>query len=582
MTKKIRLLTAIAMPLAVLPLIASSCKKEKEDSQQNSGYQKRVLKDSLTKNRVLTWLTDIYISEFYKSEIESYAKNFKDKDKIEYIVSNFSNSALTKDLYELFKYYATNRVASDPQFFWNLKSLFINAKIDTTNYNPAAFSIPSEQEFKFIFKHSNQIAANIRLELQKMLLAKLYLLKNRPELKKIANDSNGLDKAQVALHNKMSKKDAPINEKELYEALNFADDSLYLMKYLVENPIIENWEFNDKRDMNLRWPKSYINSIEGFNKLASYNPSTKPEYGHNEAAKNPEQLINSGSMEGDVLKSLLAYKGIVKNSNTSGDLGGNLDSIKKDLSSVYGFVDPYSKKVYSQESFLLAKILAQEINHPKAKATETLQSKASKGELKSFDYKDYEFDGLTKDSKDNYQYTKTITLGSKQYTLRFSQKGSISFDGNFLTIPMNLTVDGLGKRNFYEFNAKLEYNKNTKKFESIKQDVAYNLKQNPQKINVTKDNSITAQYVVKISPLYLTKKVKDYNGKEVTKQVLTFDETPWATKEKQEIIANNIVTANFESLYKTAVKYINELGFKLNVSETNKSVYDILKVEGLV
>jgi|GEM_PF-6538862 len=54
MTKKIRLLTAIAMPLAVLPLIASSCKKEKEDSQQNSGYQKRVLKDSLTKNRVLT------------------------------------------------------------------------------------------------------------------------------------------------------------------------------------------------------------------------------------------------------------------------------------------------------------------------------------------------------------------------------------------------------------------------------------------------------------------------------------------------------------------------------------------------
>ena len=104
----------------------------------------------------------------------------------------------------------------------------------------------------------------------------------------------------------------------------------------------------------------------------------------------------------------------------------------------------------------------------------------------------------------------------------------------------------------------------------------------PQKINVTKDNSITAQYVVKISPLYLTKKVKDYNGKEVTKQVLTFDETPWATKEKQEIIANNIVTANFESLYKTAVKYINELGFKLNVSETNKSVYDILKVEGLV
>gem|GEM_PF-5132566 len=42
------------------------------------------------------------------------------------------------------------------------------------------------------------------------------------------------------------------------------------------------------------------------------------------------------------------------------------------------------------------------------------------------------------------------------------------------------------------------------------------------------------------------------------------------------------MTANFESLYKTAVKYINELGFKLNVSETNKSVYDILKVEGLV
>ncbi|WP_237567372.1 hypothetical protein [Metamycoplasma hominis] len=73
-----------------------------------------------------------------------------------------------------------------------------------------------------------------------------------------------------------------------------------------------------------------------------------------------------------------------------------------------------------------------------------MQSKVSKGELKSFDYKDYEFEGLTKDSKDNYQYTKTITLDKSNIHWDLAKRFNIIW-WKLLTIPMNLTVDGLGK-----------------------------------------------------------------------------------------------------------------------------------------
>ncbi|TPR54674.1 HinT-interacting membrane complex lipoprotein P60 [Metamycoplasma neophronis] len=581
--KKIKLFAPLLAPLAIIPTVAVaiSCQKN-TDTNGNAGNQENVLKDTLTKNQILTTITNTYLSSFYQSEFQLLDENSKKSDPILALL-NLNNSELYKTAWNIFQFYAANKLQENSQFFWNLKSAYINANIDTSTFNPAPFTIPSESDFRFMLQNSNLISNNIRLDIQKLLLAQIYLLKNRDDYRALANNDKGQDKYQLSLASKMNDKDTPYLQKDIYASLDLADNSLYLIKYLIDNPLLESWSFTDNREMNLRWGKANISTFEQFNSLASYNPSGRPQYELNPKATYPEQLIATGASEGEhVLENLLAYKGLIKNSYTSGLLSGSLYGIQANLASVFGFVDPSNNRVYSQDSFKFAAILAAAQNQPKASASASLITKATESKLASFSASDIDFDGLTRDAQNASLFTKQLEVNGHSYDLQFEQKGIISFDGQILTIPMRLSVKQLSANNYYDFNAKLNYDNKTKTFSTPSEDIAYNLDKYAKDVDMIKDNQINAQYVVKIAPLYQNKKVLDATGNEVTKKVLAFDNTPWESYEQKQIIANNIIVQNADAIFREAVSYFKELGFEFDTTKMNKSVLDMLKLEGLI
>ncbi|AXE60518.1 hypothetical protein DA803_00175 [[Mycoplasma] phocae] len=582
MKKKLKFLLGAA-PLATLPIlaVAASCTNS-TDNGANAGYQSRILKETITKNKILTKIADTYLESFYENELTLANTAEAKKDPILFLMTDATTSTLNAKTRELFKYYAAIKLKEDPQFFWNLKSQFINANVDTNNFDPTPYVIPNDQQLNFILKNSEVITNSIRLELQKMLLVQVYFLKDRAEYKKLANNENGLDKYQLSLKAEIDKKDTPTSRKDLYNSFNFADDNLYLVKYLVDNPMIESWSFTDDRDMNLRLGQANISTFDDFNNLAKYQPSGVEQYEFNPTASANDHLIMTGSSEGFDLKNLRAYKGFIKNATNAGDLSTSLTSLQNELSSIFGFVDPKNNVVYSQDSFKFSKILAQEKNNPKIQATNALNEKAKTDKLTSFDSGDFTFEGLTQDSTNKSLFTKQINVDNKNYTLVFEQRGTITFDGQSLTVPMHLSVRELPNRHFYEFKSKLEYNAATKTFSGMQQLPEFNLDKYPTSVDVVKDNKIEAQYVVKVAPLYTNKKFKDAEQKDVDRKVFSFDLTPWANVSEQTIIANNIIAANTASLFREAVKYFKELGFRFDLKNINQDVLDTLKIEGLI
>ncbi|MGX9389201.1 HinT-interacting membrane complex lipoprotein P60 [Mycoplasma sp. 327] len=558
-----------------VPLLVSCANNKSQNNAETPGYQSGFLKQQTSKNQMILSVVDTYLEKFYVNDL----KNINQKDKIAYAIEN-KNNQLHKDLYDLFKYYASVSLNTDAQKFWNLKHDFIRLNIDTKDYNPAPENIPSEDEFIFLMKNSKFLQENLRLELEKMLVSKIYLLKSRDEFKKLSVNQNGLDKYQVSLEEEIKKDSTTLLKKDIYDALDFSSNNLYLIKYLLENPLIQRWSFTDTKDMNLRIGKANISTFNDFNDLASYNPKKTQQYDYNPVAKYPEYILKTGASEGFELKTLRAFNGIVANSETTGDLSNSFYTAKKFTSPVFGFVDPKTKKVLDQDYFKLAKILAQEKKLPKIKATASLKSKQDKEEnLKVFNAKDIEFEGLTRQNDNEKVFTKEITLEDKKYTLMFELKDSITFSGQILRAPMRLSIKELGSRHYYDFSAELEYK--DKKFIDQTNANDYNLDKYPTFIDVINDKKIDASYVIKLAPLYLSKKVKNLKNEIVDKKIFTFENTPWNDATQQSIIANYIVVSKGNTLFREANKYIiDNLGFKL--TELNPIVLELFKVEGLI
>ncbi|WP_373435946.1 HinT-interacting membrane complex lipoprotein P60 [Metamycoplasma equirhinis] len=583
--KKISKILYTLAPIATLPIvsvIAASCNK-KSNQTDNAGYQSKILKDILSKNKILTELTSAYLSVFYAKEFD--AKTFTDEEKKDKFLKLMieSGNKIYDDTKEAFDYFASSSLKADPQFFWNLKATFTSAEIDTTSYNPSPYKKPNEEEMKFVIKHSNVLPTSVRLQIQKMLLTRLYLLKDREEFKKLANNASGDDKYQVSQKEIIDKKDTPTLQKDIYKSLDLKNDSLYLIKYLIENSMIQSWEFEDTRDMNLRWSKANVSSFEDFNNLAKYQPSGEEKYGFNPVASEFDHLISISNSENYDFKNLRAYKGFAKNSINADDLSSSLYSLLNQKSVIYGFIDPRTNKVYSQDNFKFSKILAQEKKTPIVKPTVKLNEKATKDTLNIFDNEDFEIDGFTRDTTNKSLFTKEITVDSIKYKLLLEQKGSITFDSQFLTVPLDLTVESLEKRINYDFKAKIKYDKNGKKFEALTEPetAIYNLDKHQSSVNMYKDGKITAKYVVKVAPLAKDRKVT-VDGKEEERKIFSFEDTPWKEATQQRVIANNIIIANSAVLFKEAFKYFTEMGFKIDLINSKKEVIDTLKIEGLI
>ena len=202
--KILNLLSLTTLPLAAstLPLIsATKCKnssKVEGNADNNAAYQETVIKKKLSLNKILIDVTSTVLYETYFEGNIDLLPEAQRKNPDEAILKTILNKStqLSKDFFELFKLFINKKLDSDKQYFSNLRNTFAKANLDVTSFDPAVFNIPNDSEQEFIIKNSNWLEENIRLEIQKQLIIKGYLLKNTESLKKITKNKDGLDIAK--------------------------------------------------------------------------------------------------------------------------------------------------------------------------------------------------------------------------------------------------------------------------------------------------------------------------------------------------------------------------------------------------
>ena len=236
LNKKLLSASLVLAPLATLPIIAAACKNN--SNSNNSGYQKALIKKQLTQNQVMLDLTSGVLNQIYNEDVSKYATSAQTnpKDRVKEALLN-SSSELWKDFLKIFKVYARKKLATDWQFFSKLRNIFAELKIDVTSFSPAPNNVPTDEQLKFILQNADV------LNIEKLLVIYNYLIKSRTELKNIANDSDGEDKVKKAL--KTDKKSMTDTQKELHNALNWKGDDLYLIEALMNDPIVQSWNFTD-------------------------------------------------------------------------------------------------------------------------------------------------------------------------------------------------------------------------------------------------------------------------------------------------------------------------------------------------
>ena len=188
--KILNLLSLTTLPLAAstLPLIsATKCKnssKVEGNADNNAAYQETVIKKKLSLNKILIDVTSAVLYETYFEGNIDLLPEAQRKSPDEAILKTILNKStqLSKDFFELFKLFINKKLDSDKQYFSNLRNTFAKANLDVTSFDPAVFNIPNDSEQEFIIKNSNWLEENIRLEIQKQLIIKGYLLKNTESL----------------------------------------------------------------------------------------------------------------------------------------------------------------------------------------------------------------------------------------------------------------------------------------------------------------------------------------------------------------------------------------------------------------
>ena len=153
--KKIFLYSSPLLVSAPISVLAAKCKKA--DNGENAGYQTKIIKGQLTKNAVMSDLVGSSLAKFYAEDIKNHLTPAQQKmnlyDKLNELIFNKA-SEFSKLFYELFNIYAHQKLDADGQYFTNLKSLFSKANIDTTSFTPTTYNMPTDEQLKFIMKHS--------------------------------------------------------------------------------------------------------------------------------------------------------------------------------------------------------------------------------------------------------------------------------------------------------------------------------------------------------------------------------------------------------------------------------------------
>lgn len=592
--KILNLLSLTTLPLAAstLPLIsATKCKnssKVEGNADNNAAYQETVIKKKLSLNKVLIDVTSTVLYETYFEGNIDLLPEAQRKSPDEAILKTILNKStqLSKDFFELFKLFINKKLDSDKQYFSNLRNTFAKANLDVTSFDPAVFNIPNDSEQEFIIKNSNWLEENIRLEIQKQLIIKGYLLKNTESLKKITKNKDGIDIAKSKF--KIDEDKTPYNVKELFKALDHKADNLYLLETLVNTPINEEWEFSDTRDMQVRSTTGKISGMEDYNRIAEFNPNNLPNYKVNPTITNkPWQkmlLVNTGDQNVN-LEQLRGYKGVISATSGSGELDTTIGGLKYIKTPIFGFVDPNSNKVYSENTFEFNKLVNAVKDRPKPEVEDAAKTKIISGDQKNINDKDIKIDGTTKKEVDGkVTFEKTFTLGSKNYTLIYRIK-SLEYDfarSKDLNIEWEMTAkkdDGKA----FPGNCLVEFSTKLKDLNKPTEETQFNLDLYKTSIDLYNESTkgFKAKYLVKIAPLF----IKDDPNASDTNATgkLTLKDTPWASEDQQNKIALNLITLKGEELFKTAIKYFKEINiFKVDEKTLRSEIRDEFRKLGIL
>lgn len=592
--KILNLLSLTTLPLAAstLPLIsATKCKnssKVEGNADNNAAYQETVIKKKLSLNKILIDVTSTVLYETYFEGNIDLLPEAQRKSPDEAILKTILNKStqLSKDFFELFKLFINKKLDSDKQYFSNLRNIFAKANLDVTSFEPAVFNIPNDSEQEFIIKNSNWLEENIRLEIQKQLIIKGYLLKNTESLKKITKNKDGIDIAKSKF--KIDEDKTPYNVKELFKALDHKADNLYLLETLVNTPINEEWEFSDTRDMQVRRTTGKISGMEDYNRIAEFNPNNLPNYKVNPTIMNkPWQkmlLVNTGDQNVN-LEQLRGYKGVISATSGSGELDTTIGGLKYIKTPIFGFVDPNSNKVYSENTFEFNKLVNAVKDRPKPEVEDAAKTKITSGDQKNINDKDIKIDGTTKKEADGkVTFEKTFTLGSKNYTLIYRIK-SLEYDfarSKDLNIEWVMTAkkdDGKA----FPGNCLVEFSTKLKDLNKPTEDAQFNLDLYKTSIDLYNESTkgFKAKYLVKIAPLF----IKDDPNASDTNATgkLTLKDTPWASEDQQNKIALNLITLKGEELFKAAIKYFKEINiFKVDEKTLRSEIRDEFRKLGIL
>lgn len=592
--KILNLLSLTTLPLAAstLPLIsATKCKnssKVEGNADNNAAYQETVIKKKLSLNKILIDVTSTVLYETYFEGNIDLLPEAQRKNPDEAILKTILNKStqLSKDFFELFKLFINKKLDSDKQYFSNLRNTFAKANLDVTSFDPAVFNIPNDSEQEFIIKNSNWLEENIRLEIQKQLIIKGYLLKNTESLKKITKNKDGIDIAKSKF--KIDEDKTPYNVKELFKALDHKADNLYLLETLVNTPINEEWEFSDTRDMQVRSTTGKISGMEDYNRIAEFNPNNLPNYKVNPTIMNkPWQkmlLVNTGDQNVN-LEQLRGYKGVISATSGSGELDTTIGGLKYIKTPIFGFVDPNSNKVYSENTFEFNKLVNAVKDRPKPEVEDAAKTKITSGDQKNINDKDIKIDGTTKKEVDGkVTFEKTFTLGSKNYTLIYRIK-SLEYDfarSKDLNIEWVMTAkkdDGKA----FPGNCLVEFSTKLKDLNKPTEEAQFNLDLYKTSIDLYNESTkgFKAKYLVKIAPLF----IKDDPNASDTNATgkLTLKDTPWASEDQQNKIALNLITLKGEELFKAAIKYFKEINiFKVDEKTLRSEIRDEFRKLGIL
>ena len=592
--KILNLLSLTTLPLAAstLPLIsATKCKnssKVEGNADNNAAYQETVIKKKLSLNKILIDVTSTVLYETYFEGNIDLLPEAQRKSPDEAILKTILNKStqLSKDFFELFKLFINKKLDSDKQYFSNLRNTFAKANLDVTSFDPAVFNIPNDSEQEFIIKNSNWLEENIRLEIQKQLIIKGYLLKNTESLKKITKNKDGIDIAKSKF--KIDEDKTPYNVKELFKALDHKADNLYLLETLVNTPINEEWEFSDTRDMQVRSTTGKISGMEDYNRIAEFNPNNLPNYKVNPTIMNkPWQkmlLVNTGDQNVN-LEQLRGYKGVISATSGSGELDTTIGGLKYIKTPIFGFVDPNSNKDYSENTFEFNKLVNAVKDRPKPEVEDAAKTKITSGDQKNINDKDIKIDGTTKKEVDGkVTFEKTFTLGSKNYTLIYRIK-SLEYDfarSKDLNIEWVMTAkkdDGKA----FPGNCLVEFSTKLKDLNKPTEDAQFNLDLYKTSIDLYNESTkgFKAKYLVKIAPLFIK---DDPNASDTNASgKLTLKDTPWASEDQQNKIALNLITLKGEELFKAAIKYFKEINiFKVDEKTLRSEIRDEFRKLGIL